>query len=354
MAHYNSYDSFKTKKSIKKKEQAKNKSLIDIKDDFVVSKSLNYGIVLEVKYNDIFVINENVVVKATLRKDLNKIANQVLFVGDKVELIKDDDKFIVEHLIKRNRVLSRTKKDSTKLDDIGKSGVIATNIDIAVIVVSCKEPPLHPKFIDRYLMILQNSNIPAIICLNKCDLKTLEEEKILDIYRKLNIVVIETSTYKMLGIDELKKYLKGKQAIFVGNSGVGKSSLTNALLSDDSIKTGNVSDKSKRGRHTTTSSKYYLWDNNSSIIDTPGIRSLDVSNFNPIEIQQYFPEFKNSNKCKYSDCLHFHEPINSCFIKQEVINGYININRYISYLRIMSDILNEEYIDILNEISKED
>ena len=251
-------------------------------------------------------------------------------------------------------VLSRTKKDSTKPDDIGKSGVIATNIDVAVIVVSCKAPPLHPKFIDRYLMILQNSNIPAIICLNKCDLKTLEEEKILDIYRKLNIVVIETSTYKMLGIDELKKYLKGKQAIFVGNSGVGKSSLTNALLSDDSIKTGNVSDKSKRGRHTTTSSKYYLWDNNSSIIDTPGIRSLDVSNFKPIEIQQYFPEFKNSNKCKYSDCLHFHEPINSCFIKQEVINGYININRYISYLRIMSDILNEEYIDILNEISKED
>lgn len=354
MAHYNSYESFKTKKSIKKKEQAKNKSLVKTKDDFVVSKSSNYGIVLEVKYNDIFVIYENVVVKATLRKDLNEIANQVLFVGDKVELIKDDDKYIVKHLIKRNRVLSRTKKDSTKLDDIGKSGVIATNIDIAIIVVSCKAPPLHPKFIDRYLMILQNSNIPAIICLNKCDLKTLEEEKILDIYRKLNIVVIETSTYKMLGIDELKKYLKGKQAIFVGNSGVGKSSLTNALLSDDSIKTGNVSDKSKRGRHTTTSSKYYLWDNNSSIIDTPGIRSLDVSNFNPIEIQQYFPEFKNSNKCKYSDCLHFHEPINSCFIKQEVINGYININRYISYLRIMSDILNEEYIDILNEISKED
>ncbi len=354
MAHYNSYESFKTKKSIKKKEQAKNKSLVKTKDDFVVSKSSNYGIVLEVKYNDIFVIYENVVVKATLRKDLNEIANQVLFVGDKVELIKDDDKYIVKHLIKRNRVLSRTKKDSTKLDDIGKSGIIATNIDIAVIVVSCKEPPLHPKFIDRYLMILQNSNIPAIICLNKCDLKTLEEEKILDIYRKLNIIVIETSTYKMLGIDELKKYLKGKQAIFVGNSGVGKSSLTNALLSDDSIKTSSVSDKSKRGRHTTTSSKYYLWDNNSSIIDTPGIRSLDVSNFNPIEIQQYFLEFKNSNKCKYSDCLHFHEPINSCFIKQEVINGYININRYISYLRIMSDILNEEYIDILNEISKED
>ena len=184
MAHYNSYESFKTKKSIKKKEQAKNKSLVKTKDDFVVSKSSNYGIVLEVKYNDIFVIYDNEVVKATLRKDLNKIANQVLFVGDKVELIKDDDKYIVKHLIKRNRVLSRTKKDSTKLDDIGKSGVIATNIDVAVVVVSCKEPPLHTKFIDRYLMILQNSNILAIICLNKCDLKTLEEEKSEDLSSK--------------------------------------------------------------------------------------------------------------------------------------------------------------------------
>lgn len=351
MAHYNSYDSFKTKKSIKKKEQAKNKSLVMAKDDFVVSKNKEYGVVLEVKYNEAYVFYNNEVVIAVLRNDLNQVINQLLFPGDKVVLIKNNDKYVIEHLIKRSTILSRIKKDSTRVSDIGKSQIIATNIDMAVIVVSAKEPPLHPKFIDRYLMVLQNSNIPTIICLNKCDLITAYEEEILDIYRKLNVVVIKTSTYNNIGIDELKQYLNGKQAILVGNSGVGKSSLTNALLDKKFIKTGNVSDKSKRGRHTTTSSKYYLWDVNSSVIDTPGIRSLDVSNFKPIEIQQYFPEFENSNKCKYSDCLHFHEPINNCFIKQEVINGYININRYISYLRIISDILNEEYTNILNDLN---
>lgn len=138
----------------------------------------------------------------------------------------------------------------------------------------------------------------------------------------------------------------------VGNSGVGKSSLTNAIMNDDEIKTGHISGKSKRGRHTTTSSKYYIWEGNSSIIDTPGIRSLDVSSFSPIEIQDYFPEFNNfKEKCKYRDCLHYNEPYDSCIVKQDVASGLININRYESYLRIMSDVLNDNnYEDILDDI----
>lgn len=92
--------------------------------------------------------------------------------------------------------------------------------------------------------------------------------KILDVYREIGIPVIETSAYKNIGIEELKSYLYNKQAIFVGNSGVGKSSLTNAIMEEDDIKTSHVSDKSKRGRHTTTTSKYYVWEDNSSIIDT--------------------------------------------------------------------------------------
>ena len=102
-------------------------------------------------------------------------------------------------MIKRTSLLSRTKKDSTRRDDIGLSKNIASNVDLAVIVVAAKEPPLHPKFIDRYLMILQNSDIPAVICLNKCDLKTDEEEKILDVYRDLNIPVVETSASNNIG-----------------------------------------------------------------------------------------------------------------------------------------------------------
>lgn len=204
-------------------------------------------------------------------------------------------------------------------------------------------------------MILQNSNIPAIICLNKCDLKTYENEEILDTYRNLGIDVIETSTYSNIGIDDLKDRLINKQAIFVGNSGVGKSSLTNAIMGDDEIKTSHVSDKSKRGRHTTTTSKYYVWEENSSIIDTPGIRSLDVSSFNPLEIQDYFPEFDNwKDKCKYKDCIHFNEPYDSCLVKQGVANRMISAECYESYLRIMGDVLGKnDYETILEEVAPE-
>jgi ribosome biogenesis GTPase len=220
---------------------------------------------------------------------------------------------------------------------LGTQKNIAANVDLAVIVVSAKEPPLHPKFIDRYYMILENSHIPMIICLNKCDLKTIED-KVLSIYEKLGIPVVYTSTLKNIGIDKLKAYLLNKQAIFVGNSGVGKSSLTNALMDADNIKTSHISASSKRGRHTTTTSKYYIWNDNSSVIDTPGIRSLDVSSFKPIEIQEYFKELSEcKNKCKYSNCLHYQEPYDSCEVKKNVSNGLINRDRYESYLRIMDD-----------------
>lgn len=302
-----------------------------------------------------YVLVDDKVVLAKLRRDINLVCNQVIFPGDKVVISKDASNYTITNLIKRTSLLSRTKKDSTRKDDIGLTKNIAANVDLAVIVVAAKEPPLHPKFIDRYLMILQNSDIPAVICLNKCDLKTDKEENILSVYKGLGIPVVETSTYNKLGIEDLKSYLLNKQAIFVGNSGVGKSSLTNAIMGDDEIKTSRVSDKSKRGRHTTTTSKYYIWNETSSIIDTPGIRSLDVSSFSPIEIQDYFPELDNwKDKCKYSDCLHYHEPYDSCIVKQGVASGLINLDRFESYLRIMSDVLGEKSRDeIINEIFPE-
>ncbi len=359
MPHYNAYDSFKTKKSMEKKQRAKERAFgkkNETVDDFIINSCDDYGVVIEVRYDDAYILYKDEVRLAKLRKDVNLVCNQVVFPGDKVDIKQVGDACIIDHLLKRTSILSRTKKDSTRLNDIGLSKNIAANIDLAVIVVAAKEPPLHPKFIDRYLMILQNSNIPAIICLNKCDLKTEEDEKILSTYRDLGITVIETSTYNNIGIDQLKAQLLNKQAIFVGNSGVGKSSLTNAIMDDDEIKTSHVSEKSKRGRHTTTTSKYYVWEDHSSIIDTPGIRSLDVSSFSPIEIQDYFPEFEGwKEKCKYSDCLHFHEPYDSCIVKQGVASGLINKDRYESYLRIMGGVLNEkDYSKILQGVDSED
>lgn len=345
MSHYNAYASFKTKKSIEKKELIKekqNKQII-LPTDFIIEKSSNYGIVLEVKYKTAYVLYNNEIISATLKKGINTICNKIIFPGDKVIIEKAKTSYTITNLLKRTSILSRVKKDGTRLNNLGTTKNIASNIDLAVIVASAKDPVLHPKFIDRYLLLLENSNIPTIICLNKSDLKTEETEKILGVYRNLGLKVIETSTYTNQGITNLKEELRGKQAIFIGNSGVGKSSLTNALMDTETIKTSTISSKSKRGRHTTTSSKYYIWDEDSSIIDTPGIRSLDVSNLNPIEIQNYFKEFSNiKEKCKYKNCLHYQEPTASCTIKQAVENNTINKNRYQSYLRILKDTLNDK------------
>ncbi len=345
MSHYNAYASFKTKKSIEKKELIKekqNKQII-LPTDFIIEKSSNYGIVLEVKYKTAYVLYNNEIISATLKKGINTICNKIIFPGDKVIIEKAKTSYTITNLLRRTSILSRVKKNSTRLNDLGTTKNIASNIDLAVIVASAKDPALHPKFIDRYLLLLENSNIPTIICLNKSDLKTEETEKILDVYRNLGLKVIETSTYTNQGITNLKEELRGKQAIFIGNSGVGKSSLTNALIDTETIKTSTISSKSKRGRHTTTSSKYYIWDEDSSIIDTPGIRSLDVSNLNPIEIQNYFKEFSNiKEKCKYKNCLHYQEPTAACTIKQAVENNTINKNRYQSYLRILKDTLNDK------------
>lgn len=341
MGHLESYDSFQTKKAREQKKRAKEKSKQvkgnNQEDRFVVKKAINPGTMIEARYNDAYVYYNGQVVKAKLRRDINDPCNQILFPGDKVILQQEGENYIIQNVVTRTSLLSRVKKDSTRLDDsVGMTKNVAANINLAVIVVAAKNPPLHPKFIDRYLMILQNSKIDSVICLNKADLKDGKEEKILDIYRKIGIPVVETSTQTKEGIDDLKKYLYGKQAILVGNSGVGKSSLTNELMKNDKIKTSYVSEKSGKGRHTTTTSKYYIWDNASSIIDTPGIRSLDISQFKLAEIQNYFQEFQDwSSKCKFSNCLHFREPENFCLVKQAVKAGLISQDRYDSYVRIL-------------------
>lgn len=350
MPHYSSYDSFQTKKSKEKKERAKARkdgSLNSQKEtEFVLKEATeNTGIVIETRYNDATVLFKGELITAHLRRGLNMVCNQTVFPGDVVVIDKNEaNEFSINNLVKRVNVLARTKKDSTRNGaNLGSNQMIATNIDIAVIVVSAQTPPLHPKFIDRYLMILQDSGIPCAICLNKSDLKTEKDEKILDTYRKLNIPVIETSAAQKVGMDELKKILKGRQAIFVGHSGVGKSSLTNALMDSDEIETSHVSSKSGKGRHTTTTSKYYIWDENSSIIDTPGIRSLDASTLKPEEIKEYFSEFSDWGcRCKYSNCLHFREPIDSCMVKQAVRAGIITRERYESYVRILKDVAKDK------------
>lgn len=341
MPHYNSYESFKTKRSIDKKNRAKNNAENkDFCSGFTILGDVDKsaGIVIETSYKNALVFYNNQIIEV-FGMQKNIACNKIVFPGDYVRI--SSNKKNIEGVFERTTILSRDHRDSTRRNGIITNKIIAVNIDVAVIVVSAYSPPLHSKFIDRYLMILQDCGIEPIICLNKCDLKTENDDKILDIYRKLGLKVVEVSALNNFGIDELKKCIINKRAIFVGHSGVGKSSLTNRLLDSYEIKTGLVGKKSLKGRHTTTTSKYYEWANNSSIIDTPGIRSLDVSNIKLNEIQNYFVEFKDYLTCKYRTCDHVHIDIKNCGIKQAVENGNISPNRYDSYKRIVEELLIE-------------
>ncbi len=322
ITHHKRYENIKKERKEKKRE---------IEFDYT---SNDYGIVIETNYQKAYVLKDNKINEVTLAKKFNYVINKIVFPGDKV--IIDNNEII--GIIERTNILSRDKVDGTKLKAIGTNKIVATNIDLAVIVVAVNDPPVHPKFIDRYIILLENSNIPFIICFNKYDLVTEKEQKIIDFYGELGYEVVKTSTKTKEGLNDLKERLLNKTCILVGNSGVGKSSLTNYLLDDDVIRTNSVSDKSKRGCHTTTTSKYYLWQDNSGIIDTPGIRSLDLKKFKIEDIQDYFKEFRPyNNLCKYHNCLHYDEPENTCAIKQEVKKN-ISQERYESYCKIISEI----------------
>lgn len=323
ITHKKRYENIKTKR----KEKITNINLVD--------QNENFATIIETSYNNATALYNDQEIEVKLSKNIKGIINQIVYPGDHVILENNE----IISIIKRKNILSREKYDSTKLNDIGTKKIVATNIDIAVIVVAANEPPLHPKFIDRYIILLKNSNIPFIICINKCDLITFKEEQIIKLYEDLEIPIIKTSTYTNTGIEDLKSILETKQSILVGHSGVGKSSLTNAIMNTDTIKTGSVREKNKRGCHTTTTSTYYKWNQSSSIIDTPGIRSLDLSKFNESDIKYYFAEFlPYNNQCKYKDCLHNTEPFDSCMIKKQVSNGIITKERYESYLKIINEI----------------
>ncbi|MEI7480200.1 MAG: ribosome small subunit-dependent GTPase A [bacterium] len=316
-----------------------NKHLNDLKAAFVVSLKdvdvTRIGIVSNVFMRKIEVLFENKFHNCVIDNKLPKEVGKGMVVGDKVTLKEIHGKNFIDHLIERKSVLSRLKSDSTRTGggNIKSEQIIAANIDSAVIVASAKNPPLHPGFIDRYLVVLQHNNIEPIICINKADLG-IKNEEILDIYKKIGIKIVKTSVESALGIEELKKLIKNKTAVLVGNSGVGKSSLINAITAQSNSMVGSVSLKTGKGKHTTTSSDLFPWAENSYIIDTPGIRALEIIKIDKRDLKYYFNEIaKYSTDCKYTDCAHHTE--NDCGVKVAVKDGSISQQRYNSYLKIL-------------------
>jgi ribosome biogenesis GTPase len=240
---------------------------------------------------------------------------------------------------KRGMILARGERDCVIQRWNKKRNapqILACNIDLAVVVTCVESPPFRPRFLDRCLIAAHPGGIPVLIAVNKVDLGISDEdgERILH-YRRLGYEICLTSTALGEGIDELRQRLDGKLVAFIGQSGVGKSSLLQALDPSLDARVGYISAKYNRGTHTTVLAKTYLVPFARGIVDTPGIRQLELTDMSPRDIALSFPDFEPYHgQCGLYNCLHQTEP--DCAVLKAVEDGRILADRYESYCRILS------------------
>ena len=280
----------------------------------------------------IAVTSKSAVAETTEGTMLVRLLGQRVVVGDEVTIaVTSETESSVLEIAPRRTKLSRP--------DVGRSDreqVIVANVDVVVIVVSVVAPPLHPRLIDRYLVAIQQGLADALIYVNKIDLLEDESElSVLDPYRSIGVPVIHGSTVTPEGGVELRAALVGKTCAFVGHSGVGKSSIVNALKPDADLKTGLVMKGYGRGMHTTTASSLHRLADGTVLIDTPGIRSFGLRALEGGQIASYFSEFSEF-KCRFRDCTHTHEP--GCGVLVAVESGAIEQVRYDAYCRLREEL----------------
>ncbi|MFP4179402.1 MAG: ribosome small subunit-dependent GTPase A [Spirochaetaceae bacterium] len=252
--------------------------------------------------------------------------------GDTVLFIpsnpSDGKGLITERVNRKNAFIRWNRKKASPQ-------TVAANIDIVMCVASIGTPPFRPRFIDRVLVAA--GNIPAAVVINKDDLagQAWEEERIED-FSRIGYPVYRSSAETGKGIEDLKTLVSGKRSVWVGQSGVGKSSLLNHIIPGGGLETGEVSVKYDRGRHTTKNGRLYFTPG-AEVIDTPGIRQIELHDILPEELQNHFPEFlPYVGECAFQPCSHREEP--DCRVKAAVEEGLIHSDRYVSYIRIYEEL----------------
>ena len=272
--------------------------------------------------------------KGRLRTEGIRSTNPVV-VGDRVKL---DDEQICDLEPRKNYIIRKATKLSKQ------SQIIAANVDMAFLVVTMRLPETPVEFIDRFLVAAEAYRIPVCLVFNKIDIfseKELEKMKqFADIYRIIGYKTIETSATNLTGIDELRQMLANGVSVIAGLSGVGKSSLINAVDTDLNARVGGMSDYHQSGRHTTTFAEMFKLQCGGYIIDTPGIRGFGLIHIEKEELYHFFPEiFAASAGCAFHNCRHVSEP--NCAVMEAVENGSISELRYRSYLNMMEDTQNK-------------
>ena len=269
-------------------------------------------------------------------RTLARDARNVVVTGDRVWFLPTGqvlptglEQGVIERVEPRSGIISRVSQN--------REHIIVANVDQVVIVASAADPALKPALIDRFLVSAEKGEVEAIVCINKTDLIDLADlQPVLGLYAQLGYKVIATSGTTGRGIAELRRLLTGKQSVFAGQSGVGKSSLLNALKPGLNLKTAGVSDWTRKGRHTTRRAVLHDLDFGGWVVDTPGIRQFALWDVIPEEVEGYFIEFRPFVAfCKFPDCTHEHE--DGCGVKKAVVKGLIFASRYESYLRILHD-----------------
>ncbi|MFI2744032.1 ribosome small subunit-dependent GTPase A [Zhouia sp. PK063] len=272
-------------------------------------------------------------------------------VGDVVdfelETLGDETIGVIKHIHDRQNYIIRKSVNLSK-----RTHIIAANIDQVFLLVTLNNPPTFTTFIDRFLVTAEAYDVKAVLLFNKID--TYNDDELLEIkylaatYRNIGYECVGISAATGKNVDKVKTMMEGKTSMFSGHSGVGKSTLINAIEDNLDLKTAEISDQHKQGQHTTTFAEMFDLSFDARIIDTPGIKGFGIVDMEKDEIGDYFPEFfALKSQCKFNNCLHVDEP--HCAVKEALENDEIAWSRYKSYLQILDGDDENYRVDIYAE-----